>query len=191
MGSIRTAIIDIDGVLVDSSSRYERDADLATLSSGDYNGWVSSMHRYNSHTEGDVILRCGVDLVDHVCDLWGVDRRIVLTARGEIGRGPTLSFFEDAYARNLMPWEVHTRDLIMGAKADDFGGGVSWCEGDAKFCPVTRKREVVQRLRDSDHDLIVAFDDKVSTCEMYWGMGVHSICVMAAGVNCENNRVSK
>lgn len=165
-------ICDIDGVICDSSVRLEKYADTAALERGDYEAFRASMALYNSSTEGDVVITPGISLLHQLYYIYEFPHIVFLTMRGEIGRGPTLSWLQE----NIDFIEVDDSNLIMRPE-------LHWHPGMVKFNAVEHKRQETKLLSET-YDVVMALDDRPDICAMYAEMGINVLTVTWAGVDC-------
>lgn len=168
-------IFDLDGVVVNSQSRFRRSGGDEALESGDYNEFRRAMIRYAQDTEGDMVLAEVVRMIDAARVHLGAEVMIAITARGEEGRGPTSAWIDEH-----LPWQ--TDMLIMRPAYLEYEPGVYWREGEPKFSAIDYKREQALSLKD-EYDVVAAFDDHVDISHVYWEIGIPSYCVMFPGID--------
>jgi hypothetical protein len=163
-------IIDIDGVVCDSSARLSRYSDHQALERGDYNAFRVSMNAYNrAPVDEDIPIEHGVKLFNSLRDFYSPEKIIFLTARGPESRVNTLNWL-----RRFVYFEVTNENLIMRPEYRETESGVLWREGEPHFCPIEYKRLEVLKL----------LDDHLPICEMYQKLGVPALHVKWPGVDC-------
>jgi hypothetical protein len=172
-------IIDIDGVVCDSSARLSRYSDHQALERGDYNAFRVSMNAYNrAPVDEDIPIEHGVKLFNSLRDFYSPEKIIFLTARGPESRVNTLNWL-----RRFVYFEVTNENLIMRPEYRETESGVLWREGEPHFCPIEYKRLEVLKLLD-EREVVMAIDDHLPICEMYQKLGVPALHVKWPGVDC-------
>jgi hypothetical protein len=169
-------IYDLDGCVVNSQERFQRNGGLAALATGEYNEFRKSMIRYATDYYDDEPLQFGIEMLEQMRKQYNVSRMIALTARGEEGRENTMTWL-----REHMPWEVDG-NLEMRPAYTEYEPGVFWKVGEPKFDAVEFKKNFALQAK-TKYNVVLAVDDHQDIAHAYWEVGIPAICLMIPGVN--------
>jgi len=178
----KICIYDIDGVVVNSQDRYLRSGGTQAMAEKDYNAFRQCLANYNKDTEGDIPLYQSIEILNNLRQTMKIEHMVAITARGEEGKGPTLKFLKEH-----MPWEVNESLLYMRPSYPEITPGVFWQPGMPKFSSIDYKRKIALELM-TKYDILFAVDDHVDIVEMYWELGIYSMCMLVPGVNQETRK---
>jgi FMN phosphatase YigB (HAD superfamily) len=167
----KTAIIfDIDGVLVDSSTRFKR-IDLDAFQCKDKERFVQSLRDYGADCEGDKIIPAGAELLWSLCNYYIPEKIFFITARGTGGYEPTMQWLK---ANNLFGPDEYENELIM--KPEDLDNFEFENMDDAAW----KGKEVAKLMKK--YDILLAVDDSEANCSSFHSRGIPTLKFMAPGI---------
>lgn len=165
-------IIDIDGVVCNSSVRQMRTIDGAALARGDLKAFRASLLIYGQTTDGDVLIPAGAMIVDmcrKYCSLRGACRIFYITSRNEWSREPTLNWLRQHDLFHLGD------ELFMQPVLPE--------DDDNWHNPAEYKEEIAQKLR-REYNIQLAVDDNTDVCKMYQRIGIPTMQARFPGIDC-------
>jgi FMN phosphatase YigB (HAD superfamily) len=166
-----TAIIfDLDGVLVNSSERFQR-IDLEAFRNRDKEKFVASLRHYLSDCEGDVLIESGANLLWSLCAYYKPKKVFFITARGIEGYEPTLQWIKE---HNLFGPDEYENELIM--KPEDLDNFEFENMDDAAW----KGKETAKLMKK--YDILLAVDDSEANCSSFHSRGIPTLKFMAPGI---------
>jgi hypothetical protein len=150
---MKALIVDLDGVLVDSSQRFKR-LNLDAHNRRDSAAWIKSVQWYNADCRGDEVIDLGVDLLDMLCTFYKPDRVFFITARGAGGYKPTLQWLKDE--------GIWSEDCYLIMQPEDFDDYQFTTQSDHA---VFKKQEAMKLMLD--YEILYAVDDSEDNIQAY------------------------
>lgn len=177
----RVIVSDIDGVLADSSARL-REHLSQQRRMVDHNTWLKSWWPYNTSPKilEDIPIHRGIELFHALMVGFRADEFRFITARGSEGIDLTRRWLIEHVIGEDFPEEW----LIMQPQLEEIAPGIVWRPGMPKYDPVDQKRVQISSLM-SEHDVLVAIDDRPDICQAYWHLGVHAMLVRFPEHDCQ------
>jgi len=160
----KAVIIDIDGVICDSTIRSEKYIDYDAYNAGDADLFINSLHKYSKTTAGDIVIPEGKKLFLSILKEFRPDVIIYLTARGEYGRKPTERWLRLHGFFKCPRTILHMRpenDMVNGKNID-----LSERLKDYEY------KHIVAKSIIKNYDVVLAVDDKIEICNVYKKLGI-------------------
>lgn len=157
-------IVDIDGVLCDSSKRFQL-IDLDAKKNEEYLKFYQSLQLYNSTTDGDVPIELGFNLLKSFISQFNPDLICYLTARGIPGKVLTMKWLN---ANGLLLSKKEK--LIMRPESGKYSTK-SYMKNNHDF---EYKKEQAARLLKK-YNIILAIDDSLPNCKAFNELGIPTL----------------
>jgi predicted secreted acid phosphatase len=156
----KAVIFDIDGVICDSSKRFQR-LDMDAWNKKNKKAFVQSLRNYNSDCAGDIPIITGISLLNY----YAVDHKIFfITARGSEGYAPTQNWLKAHFPK----FEENESVLIMQPEdTNNFKFSTQFDHAEYK------KREAAKILEQ--YDVIFAIDDSDLNCRGYQSLNIPTL----------------
>lgn len=156
----KAVIFDIDGVICDSSKRFER-LDMDAFNKRNKKAFVQSVRNYNSNCDGDIPILTGMSILNYYAE----DHKIFfITARGSEGYAPT-----ENWLKNHFP-KFDKNDSVLIMHPEDTNNFSFKSQFDhAEF----KKREALKILED--YDVVFAIDDSDLNCRGYQSLDIPTL----------------
>lgn len=160
----KAIIFDLDGVLVDSSSRFKR-LNLDAYNRKDSTAYIKSVTWYNADCRGDVVIDLGLDLLHMLITFYKPEKVFFITARGSGGHTPTLNWLKE---ENI--WDGSS---VLVTRPENYEHYEFETQADhAEYKKATAKK-IMQ-----DYDIIYAVDDSEFNVQAFASLGIPTIKFM-------------
>jgi hypothetical protein len=161
-------IMDLDGVLVDSSERFKR-LDLDAFENRDKLTYMKSVKDYSKDCVGDIVIPEGFNLLKSLVEF--SPNIFFVTARGETGRNPTLDWMNDNICDPMIldkSNKVFNWSLIMHPENLD-NYDFSTQHDHAEY-----KKKEAKKLMEQ-YEIIYAVDDSWLNCEAFISLDITTL----------------
>ena len=167
-----TAIIfDLDGVLCDSSLRFNR-IDLKAFRHKDKEKFVASLRHYCLDCEGDKIIPSGAGLLWALCDYHKPDKVLFITARGIANFDPTMKWLKE---NNIFGADHYDNELIMNPEdLDNFEF--------EDFDHASWKGKTAAKLA-KQYEILIAVDDSEANVRSFVSRNIPTLKFIVPGLD--------